>query len=520
MTVEIKPNLGDARALEERTFHFCCLGNFSGAVEEREDWAPRALSRNGWDALFEDFKPAIDVHVALPKVDDLRFRLEFRALGDFTEKGLTGRVPVLRDMAELGRALGSASKERPMDVGAFLAGNPELAPLQRLAEAHGEAQTLDLLSMVDIGDGEEEETLSLPCLKACLGQTQYTGEERGKATAELERARRLIVDQILEDARFQALHGLWRGLKTLLPHTGGPIHVSLIDCLKSELCDAVYLTFVKPERGQPPPLDLAFCCEELGLADGDRHIIHHLGRMAERLAAPFILNAAPAVFQCKTWRRLTHVRDIGGRLSGPAHVKWRKLRDEPGAHWLFMAVNPFLAVEDGAEQDAPPSVPACCYLALLMAFHLKDGGWPGELTGPLGRLGAASACVAKLSDEQGCDLAYEGFCGITGVDGGDTLRLLGMSSFASIKIPAHLQLQSGALVEFTLPYRFYSGCCSRFLQARAGEDDAEAKLRDFAGVPDDGAFQTERADGQAIYRFRAPFTVLGVHPDLILAIDA
>jgi len=521
MTVKIEPRLGDANALAQRTFHFCCFGNFSGAVAEREDWRPRELSRNNWDRLFEDLQPSATVDIALPKVDDLRLSLKFRSLRDFREKGLIAQVPLLSAMAELARALGAASKEKPFDAAEFL-GQDALAPLRQLIESHGQNQTVDLLSMVDLGEEEEDEGLSLPTLKSCLMQNRFEGADRGKAVAELNQVQRLILDQIEKDPAFQDLHGRWRGLRVFLPHIGPEIRVSLIDCLKSELCDAAFLTFVKPENGAPPPLDCAFFCEELGLGDDDRHILHHLGRMAERLTTPFILNAAPEVFGCKTWRHLSHVRDITGRLTAPTHVKWRKLREEESAHWLFLAVNPFLAKEgDEPEEDgaASPTAPASYYLALLLIYHLHQGDWPSELTGPLGRLSAASACLAQLGEEQGGELAYEGFCAITGVDGGDTLRLLGMSGFGHIKIPAHMQLQPGNLVEFTLPYRFYSGCCSRFLHRCADDPEAGAKLRAFADAPNDSDFQYEEAEGQKIYRVKAPFTVFGVRPDIILAVE-
>ncbi len=500
----------------ERFFHFTCLGNFSGSDKARTNWEPKSVTRNSWDKLFEELAPTLDIHVVLPGVNDLKLSLAFKSLKDFGEKGLAAGIPFLRDLKAFAAHAGSASKERPFDAGAFCREHPDLSPLQELARKHGGEQVIDLLSMVDIGD-EEESGMQLPNLGACLDGGPYKGEKRSALSAELGSITNMVLDQITGDEAFMALHGQFRALKYFLPFDA--VRLSLIDCKKDELCDAVFTTFIKPDKGEPASLDLAVFCDQFGLSEGDHHIVYHLGRMAESLCAPFILNAAPQVLGCKTWGHLSHVRDISGRVNGPAHIKWRKLRDGSGAHWLFMAVNPFrLDSEEGEHVDRLPTGPASYYPALLVAQQVTAGKWPADLSHPGYQMTALSRCVARLDESQGYDLSFEGFCPISGKENGDRLHLMGMMAFGLIKMPAREKLEAGNLVEYTLSYRFFSGCCSRFLQERERDADLLNQLKTYAGLKEEGDLQYEEAEGQRIFRLKAPFLIFGVQPDLIMAL--
>jgi len=521
MAVEIRADVnsgGTLPAPPERVYHFTCLGNFSGTQEPRTQWKPLAVNRNSWNSLFEELQPRLQFHVALPGINDLKPSLTFQSLKDFSEKGLIARIPFLEALKAFTTAAGSASKEKPFPAKAFCQERPALAPLVELAAKHGEEQVIDLLAMVDIGE-ETDSGLHLPNLGACLKGALYEGGNRSALNTELVNVRNMVLDQITGDPKFLALHGQWRALKHFLPCPG--IQLTLIDCRKAELCDATFLTFIKPDRDEPAPLDLAFYCHEFGLGEADHHILFHLGRMAESLAAPFLLNAAPKVLGCKTWGHLSHVRDFSGRLAGPGHVKWRKLRDESGSHWLFMALNPFRLdlEEDHDNPNALLSAPASFYPALLMANQVSEGKWPADLLHPGHQSTHFSRCLARLDDEQGYELSFEGFCALTGKENGDRLYLLGMMGFGFIKMSARDKLEAANLVEHTLSYRFYCGSCSRFLAAREHHPNLHHDLKTFAGVTQDEDFRFEEADGQSIFRIKAPFQIFGVKPDLILALS-
>jgi hypothetical protein len=328
-----------------------------------------------------------------------------------------------------------------------------------------------------------------------------------------------VLDQIRDDEALNALHGRWRVLKQFLPFK--QVRLSLVDCVKEDLCDATFSLLIKPPAGEPRPVDLVFYCDEFADNEPDRHALYHLGRMAENLSAPFILNAARSVFGCKSWRHLSHLRDISGRIASPERVKWRKLREDSGSRWLFLAVNPILVrpgEEAGDHDVAAPAAPASAYLALLTASMLTDGKWPGEMLPPGFQLDFASQCRATLDEPQGYDLAFEGFCGVSGREDGDRLYLLGMFDFSTVKQPANQQLEAANLVEHTLACRFYSGACSRYLIANESKPSFREDFMKYAAIKDESGLQFEESEGQRIYRLKPAYTILGVQPDVVIAV--
>ena len=522
MTVEIRTNVnhsGEGVPIDDRVFHFCCFGNFSGSDEKRSFWEPMPVNRNSWDQLFEQLKPSVKLYIELPSVDDLQPTLHFDSLRSFSEKGVTTSLPILASLKALEIAVGKASKEAPLNLKACFGDLPDNSffnTLKGIAGDSGQDQAIDLLSMVDIGEEDENEA-NLPETARFLDCSVYTGENRARLAAELVGLRRQILDQVWANPAFARLHACWRALKYFV--TIDSISLSLIDCGRQEWCDATFSNFVKPDSGAPRPLDLAFYCDDLAYGEDDRHIAYHLGRMGEFLMCPLILNVAPALFGCKVWGHLSHLRDIGGRMSRPELIKWRKLRDEPGSVWLFLAVNPFrLDHEEADDALTQIAVPPSFYLALLVAESLKDGKWPGELLHPGFQLPIANRCLARLDEEQGYDLSFEGFCALTGKENGDRLHLLGMMSLAGIKIPMGQSLAAAGLVEYSLAYRFYVGNLSRFLQDNADNPDLLEKLSAHGGLSHPDAIVVEEEDGQRIFRIRPPFTIFGEQPDIILAV--
>ncbi|MDJ0838743.1 MAG: type VI secretion system contractile sheath large subunit [Acidobacteriota bacterium] len=513
----IRPNTKGARVVTDAVFHMAIVGNFSGRDHDFEDPGPLALSTNSWDELFERIAPSVQIISSLPRVEDQKIDISFSNLRDFREKGLTARVPLLAGMAALAKAIEDAPADSAPDIAALLAEHPALAVVRELANSGGEAQVLDLLSMVDIG---EEDEMSLPTLK-----TLFSGGavKQSKAMTELNRVRNSIREQIFKNANFTRLMGLWRGLRLFLPllrkkDDGPRLNLTLIDCPKDQICDAVYLTFIRPESGEPQPLDLLVCTEPLGVNQDDRHILHHLGRMAEGLSTPFLLESGPALFGCRTWGLLRHVPDISGKLNGPDHIKWRKQREEPGSEWLFLCAGPFRVREESAEdEDTEPAAPASFLPLMMMMEKLQNGLWPSEMMGAWGRYEAPGAPLAQLNEEQLNDMAFEGIIGIGASESGEFLELGGITCYGTIKLPARDQANPANILEYTLPYRFYSGCCSRFL-AKPHEDHVAA-LRDFTAVKKEEDLTYEEADGQHIFRIKPPFTILGAQPDLILAFE-
>ncbi|CAM2067573.1 Type VI secretion system contractile sheath large subunit [Sulfidibacter corallicola] len=523
MTTDIQPHIGDAQVSHEpRTFHINIFGNFSGLDQERAELTARTFSKNTWDKLFSDLAPRWNGTVVLPKVDDLKVSLSFGSLKEFSAKGIAAQIPLLAAIKSAKERIEAANKENTVSPAGLVAEFPALKTVQSMAAAQGENKVIDLLSMVDLGDEEEEEesSLRLPNLKTFFGTTVYEGDKRSKVAYELDEIQRHVMTQIQAEKSLNELHGQWRGLKLFLRYLTPNLKVSIVDCMKSEVCDAVFLLHVKPETHDPLPMDLAIFCDYFGNTDDDRHLLHYLGRMGETLSVPMLLNGSPQIFMAKSWRLLAMTRDFSGKLSTPAHIKWRKLRDEESSSWLFLALNPFLVSDPDVPEEQRVFAPPSYYLGLVMIYHLSQDAWPSELLGPLGHLSISPGCVVEFSKDQGDDLAFEGFTAISGFEKRDFLSILGMTCFGTIKIPASDKLDARNLVEYSLPYRFFAGCCSRQLRTLHPDADLVEALRAYARLEAGTEIREEQGDeGQRLLQFRAPFPVFNSFPNLILAVD-
>lgn len=505
----IKPHTGEARPMPDHRFEFCCFADFAGHQEERPTLDPQPVNANRWEHLFEQFKPQCTIWLNFQGVDDFKLDIPFRQLRDFRPKGLCQRVNILTELKALANQIEAASESAPL-VPSKCQGNT-MAWLRSLAAQTADEGFVDLLSMVDLGD-DNESGLYLKYLKSFLNQSQYLGMDRAKVLGDLKTVEKQILEQIRKNTRFRQLEATWRGLHASLTAFGANVKLNAVDCAREELCDALFLNFVKPENGEPLALDLAFTIYELDHHGPSLHLLHHLGHMASHLSVPFLFNAAPELLGAKGYNHLSHITDISGKFNGVAHTKWRKLRDEPGAEWLFAALNPW-RVDDGSDEHAVWAVPAF-FVAGLIARRLAAGKWPGELLGASGIWDLSQQTAASLSDGQAIDYAYEGI----GVLGGKSLgnALMGMNMLADVKLTGPESLEAANFVDYTLPYRFFVGCASRyFLTQYLAHRDSQA-FAEFLGLKCSESLDFEETDGQLICRFQAPFTIYSTHADMVI----
>ncbi|MCB1042676.1 MAG: type VI secretion system contractile sheath large subunit [Acidobacteria bacterium] len=510
--MNIQPFLGGARVKEDLQFQFCILGNFTGQHEERPSYELKAVNRNTWDSLFTDLKPSVRTVISLPAVSDFEVELVFTGLQGFSEKGVVSAVPFLSDLQAAIQAFGAASEEQPLDVNALLSNHSPLNVVKTMAMKTSQGPALDLLNMVDIGD-EEDDGPQLPQLKAAFSEGTYQGHKRQAVVHELEGLKAEVLRQIQKDARFDELHAHWRGLKSVFGSLGKNVKLSLIDCDKDELCDAFFLTFVKPDSGDAARLDLAATSFEFTKMESDLHTLYHLGRMAESVSVPVLLNASPALFGVRSFQHMQHMHDFSSRLSGPDYAKWRKQRDETGSRWLFLCVNKF-SQDDGAVW-APGSFAMLSVMAQALAAHQ----WPGELLAAAGHWQETAQSQLVLTRDQAHDLSYEGFCSISSESAQSELAIMGMNCLAAIKIGPGQSPAARDFVEYTLSYAFFVGCLSRFLVDHANDSELESKLRDFMGSNNPDDLKVEEDEGMRIFRAKPMFSIYGSRPDVVLAIQ-
>lgn len=521
MTLHFDSDSATPQKAPLRRFRFSWFANFSGSREERAELRALPLTRNGWDDLFTTLKPALSVVLNLDGQLDLPVRLSFKGLQDFQPRMMLRQIPFLLQLKNLATLVEEAGETAPLE-GTSLPGRFDLlAPLFRLAAEHREEPALDLLNMVDLGEAEAATAgWQLGRLKQLLGSPRYTGDKKPALLRELNAVEADLLGQLAKHEELRELEAQWRGLKAALACSGDGLQWSLVDCCETELCDAVFLTHVKPEGGSaqasPQQADLLLTSFTFDLGEDRLHRLHHLTRMAESLQTPFLLNAHANLFGLKNNRMLQHFRDISGKMAGPAHAKWRKQRDQSGARWAFMTVNRFALNAAEEEGEAAVWAPGALAPALILGHQLLQQRWPGELLSPLGEL-EFSRSEAVLTEQQGIDLAYEGFCGITQNPAGRVIQMQGMASMARVTHAPGESPSARDFVEFTLPYAFFVGCLSRFIAQHGNVADLPAALARFVGLPDAAAITQETQDGLRLFRLQPPFTVFRVRPDIVLA---
>lgn len=507
MTIDV--DTGGAAEVTTRTFHMACFGNFSGRQTEGP-LVRRMLNQATWDKLLAELKPQAQATLVFDKVPDILLAWTITELADFRAKGMRRHLPFLQALHQLHVDVSRASEERPVEVTDL---HEELSQLLKtLADQSRDDEFVDLLNMVDLG---ENDTPQYGHLKKLFFEATYSGRDRSKVAADLQRLMKEVYRQISQTPDLRELHGAWRGLHAVLRFFGDNVRLDLVDCMQDELCDAMFLLYVKPEDDAPAPLDLAFGSFAFDHQPSNISTLHHLGRMAEHLTTPMVFNTAPGLFDMKSHTHLSHVADLAGRLAGPSHIKWRALRDEPGAAWLFLAVNPFHVGEDCADQDL--WAPAAYHLAAAMSNRCRQNRWPSELLAAQGVLPVSGRCAAKIEDQRANHLAFEG-CSVIGPIK-DALGIKSMNNLARIVLTGANRLDAGHLVPYTLTYRFYVGCCSRYFLGSYAEHGDIQQFANYAGLENADSIQTETDAGQTIIKFEAPFAILGQKPEIAMALS-
>lgn len=490
-------------------FHFYAYGPFSGRTVEFEAIETHLLS--SLQAAFAQFRPGCELAIEVPKVNDWKASLTFTTLTDFTAAGVIEQVPALQLLAQLKQGVAAASKEEPMQLADYQK-HAAFASLQKLAAANagdsGNA-TIDLLSMVDIE--EEDNGASLGAVNDLLSQVTYTGADAKKLSKQLDQVLQDSLDQIFKNATFLSLAGLWFGLAELFATDSVQVKVSVTDCAIEDYCDLTFEAFVGPNKGKlPEPSVLLYATPFESSAD-HVEVLHHLGRMADYLACPVLFPMAANFFKLKTWRMLTHYKDISGRMSGPEYIKWRKLRNEVGGRWLFPLAGALVRDDEGREGH----IDACFWVAGHIARTLASGQWPDDALHQPAQA-PAYRVAATLSLAQVRELSFEGFSTVHSITAGE-VQLPVFNCLAGMTLEPGEQLSESVMVEYTFAYQLFVGALSK--QLFSGAVSSKEEVAQFAGLASAEDVRIEDGEeGQRIYLVKTPFPVFGLQAEVIIAV--
>lgn len=278
---------------------------------------------------------------------------------------------------------------------------------------------------------------------------------------EIDRALSQQMDQILHQPQFQQLESAWRGLKLLVDRTDfrENIKLDVLHVTKDELLEdfdnagditrsGLYKHVYTAGYGQfgGEPIGAMIGNYTFGPSSPDIKLLSYVASVGAMAHAPFVMAAGPEFFNLKSFQDLPSIKEVSDIFEGPAHTKWRSLREMEDSKYLAATLPRFLlrTPYDGLENpvrsfgyneaiDGQHDHYLWGNTAFLMATRLTESfaryRWCPNIIGPqsggtvedlpvhlyesLGQLQAKIPTEALISDRKEYDLAEAGFIALT-----------------------------------------------------------------------------------------------------------
>ena len=279
--------------------------------------------------------------------------------------------------------------------------------------------------------------------------------------AEIDRALSRQMDQIIHQPQFQQLESAWRGLKLLVDRTDfrENIKLDVLHVTKDELLEdfdnagditrsGLYKHVYTAGYGQfgGEPLGAMLGNYTFGPSSPDIKLLSYVASVGAMAHAPFVMAAGPEFFNLKSFQDLPSIKEVSDIFEGPAHTKWRSLREMEDSKYLAATLPRFLlrTPYDGLENpvrsfgyneaiDGQHDHYLWGNTAFLMATRLTESfaryRWCPNIIGPqsggtvedlpvhlyesLGQLQAKIPTEALISDRKEYELAEAGFIALT-----------------------------------------------------------------------------------------------------------
>ncbi|MCH4875322.1 type VI secretion system contractile sheath large subunit [Pseudomonas sp. TMW22091] len=278
---------------------------------------------------------------------------------------------------------------------------------------------------------------------------------------EIDRALSQQMDQILHQPQFQQLESAWRGLKLLVDRTDfrENIKLDVLHVTKNELLEdfdnagditrsGLYKHVYTAGYGQfgGEPIGAMIGNYTFGPSSPDIKLLSYVASVGAMAHAPFVMAAGPEFFNLKSFQDLPSIKEVSDIFEGPAHTKWRSLREMEDSKYLAATLPRFLlrTPYDGLENpvrsfgyneaiDGQHDHYLWGNTAFLMATRLTESfaryRWCPNIIGPqsggtvedlpvhlyesLGQLQAKIPTEALISDRKEYELAEAGFIALT-----------------------------------------------------------------------------------------------------------
>jgi type VI secretion system protein ImpC len=365
--------VGDASADEQpaareaddaRRFVITVIGDFSGATDRPATRRLIDVDRDNLDAVMDrchvQWRGTLDAPAETASTA-VSVRLTFRELDDFHPDRIVARVPALSTLLETRRALEDPRRcdEVAAEVMRWAGVAPH--PVPDAPAASGSPLTLDpsdlLERILDEGRGAAEPPSAPPRSSELQRLVEHVV---GPHLVKVDRARQAAlveavdgvlaqhVRSVLHDPAFQHIEAAWRSLRRLVraAETGTRLKVRILDLSKGELQHASEVDADLDEsllgrqllEPRPDPPSLVIGNYEFANTSEDIGLLRALGGLAQRLRAPFVAAASPALFGCDSFDNLPTSSELRQRFEDPRRTQWMLLRGSPEARWLALAL--------------------------------------------------------------------------------------------------------------------------------------------------------------------------------------
>jgi len=359
--------VGNAVESRELPFVMGVLADLSGMSEvaraRLKDRKFIELSDESFDDVMESIKPRVVCQVANKVTGNgqLKVDLTFLGIDDFEPLAIIHQTPALKELF--------AIRTKLSDLTCKLDGNEELnKALDSILKGGKDAKKADAKKVVDEGKmvrDESQREYAHSLVKEFLSQMEKVDTKTGEALAAINQRIQEIdailsaqLDEILHNADFQKVEGVWRGLWFLVSNSDATSmnRIRLLNITKAELMydlekavefdqSQMFKKIYEEEYGTfgGSPFSALVGSYEFNRSSADVTMLTKLSQVAAAAHSPFIASADPSLFDLENFSQLGEPRDISMIFTSTELGKWQSFRETEDSRYVSLTLPHMLA---------------------------------------------------------------------------------------------------------------------------------------------------------------------------------
>lgn len=350
-----------------------------------------------------------------------------------------------------------------------------------------------------------------------------------KMIVELDKKLSAQMDEIMHAPAFSELESAWRSLKLLVDRTDfrENIKINIIHATKEELLEdfefspeiiqsGFYKHVYSSGYGQfgGEPVAAIIGNYAFNNTSADMKLLKYVSAVGAMAHAPFLSSVSPDFFGINSFTELPAIKEVKSVFEGPAHAKWRALRESEDARYLgltaprFLLRLPYSTSENpiknfNYQEDVSKNHEHFLWgnTAYLLASCLTDSfakyRWCPNIVGPqsggaikdlpvhqyeaMGQIQAKIPTEVLITDRREFELAEEGFITLTMRKGSDNAAFFSANSVQKPKVFANTR--EGQIAETNyklgtqLPYMFIINRLAHYIKVLQREQIGSWKER-------------------------------------------